>query len=165
MQTPNVFIAYEPRMLSLHCALAYLKSGDDAYGWFTGPRRDGTVASCYFLLERFYANAPDCYAAVDHADLHSAWLLDEARRHELARMQASFADEWLLNWEDPREVSLRAERLERLSRSHAVWTFYSPSFERPVLKHLARHWPLAYRLGAETALVAQRRRAETRARP
>lgn len=164
MRTPEVFVAYEPGG-GLRCALVYLRAGDDAYGWFTGPRVDATVASCYFVLERFYANAPDCYAAVDHADLHSAWLLDEQRRHELASIQERFANEWLLNWQEPREVSVRAERLERLSRSHAVWTFYSPGFERPVLKHLARHWPLAYRLGAEAAVAAQRRRAVTRARP
>jgi hypothetical protein len=165
MQTPNVFIAYEPRVVSLRCALAYLKSGDDAYGWFSGPRDDGSVASSFFLLERFYANAPDAYAAVDQSDLHSAWLLDEARRHELAQMQERFAREWLLNWQDPREVSVRAERLEKLSRAHTPWTYYSPGFEHAVLKHLARHWPLAYRPGAEAAAAAHKRRVSTRARP
>lgn len=154
MQAPNIFIAYEPG-IGLHCGLAYLRSGADAYGWFTGLRRGGGVASCYFLLERFYANAPDCYEAVDDADLHSAWALDEARRHELARMQAQVNEEWL------REP----ERLERFSRAHRIWTFYSPGFERPVLKHLARHWPLAYRLGAGRVAEAQKRRLATRARP
>jgi hypothetical protein len=150
MQAPNVFIAYEPQA-GLQCALAYLRSGADAYGWFTGPRRDGGVASCYFLLEGFYANAPDCYEAVDQADLHSAWLLDEARRHELARMQARFSDEWLAKRPD--------------AAAPRAWTHFSPGFERPVLKHLARHWPLAYRLGAERAAAAQKRRIATRARP
>jgi hypothetical protein len=154
MQAPNIFIAYEPGV-GLHCALAYLRSGADAYGWFTGRLRNGRVASRYFLLERFYANAPDRYEAVHDAELHSAWTLDEARRHELARMQAQVSNEWL------REP----ERLERFSRAHRIWTFYSPGFERPVLKHLARHWPLAYRLGAESAAAAQRRRLATRARP
>lgn len=149
MQAPNLFIAHEPAV-GLRCAVAYLRSGEDAYGWFTGPRRDGTVASCYFLLERFFANAPDCYEAVDEGDLHSAWPLDEARRHELARMQASFAGEWLQD----------RERLDRLQR-----TWYSSGFERPVLKHLARHWPLAYRPGAEEAEAAHKRRLATRARP
>jgi hypothetical protein len=50
-----------------------------------------------FLLEHFYANAPDRYEAVDHPELHSAWLLGEERRHELAQMQERFANEWLLN--------------------------------------------------------------------
>jgi hypothetical protein len=85
----------------------------------------------------------------------TAWALDEARRHEFARMQARVSEEWL------REP----ECLERLSRAHRIWTFYSPGFERPVLKHLARHWPLAYRLGAESAAAAQKRRLATRARP
>ena len=163
MQAPSLFIAYEPRV-GLHCALVYLKSGDDAYGWFTGPRRDGTVASCYFVLERFYSNAPDCYSAVDYADLHSAWLLDEGHRHELAAIQERVANEWLLNWQDPREVSVRAERLEKFSRLHTPWTYCTRGFERPLLKHLLRHWPLAYRLGAE-AVAEQRRRVATRARP
>lgn len=164
MQTPNVFLAYEPRA-GLRCALAYLKSARDAYGWFTGPRRDASIASCYFLLEDFYANAPDRYDAVGEADLHSAWLLDEARRHELARLQERFAGEWLLNWQHPREMSLRAERLHRFSRLHPTWTYYSPGFEHAVLKHLARHWPLAFRPDMGQAAAAQKRRVATRARP
>jgi hypothetical protein len=163
MQTPSIFLAYEPRPGGLHCALAYFKSGGDAYGWFTGPRRDASVASCYFLLEDFYANAPGRYEAVDHADLHSAWLLDERRRHELAQMQERFANGWLLNWQEG-EVGVRAERLEKFSRLHAPWTFYSPGFARPVLKHLARQWPLAYRLDVERIAAAQKLRIATRAR-
>jgi hypothetical protein len=154
MHPPNIFIAYEPGA-GLHCALAYLKSGDDAYGWFTGLRRGGGVACCYFILERFYANAPDCYESVGEADLHSDWLLDEARRHELALMQARFAEEWLNE----------LERLDWSSREGRIWTLYSPGFERPVLKHLARHWTLAYRPGAEAGEAAHKRRVATRARP
>src|SRR5687768_8364984 len=83
MRTPNVFLAYAPRGPGLRSALAYLASECDVYGWFTGPRHDATVASAFFLIEDFYTNRPTRYEAVHHADLHSAWSLDEARRHEL----------------------------------------------------------------------------------
>lgn len=161
MQTPNIFIAYAPRGAGLRCALAYLTSERDAYGWFTGPRHDSTVASCYFLLEGLFSQAETRYEAVDAADLHSAWLLDEARRHELARMQETLAREWLFYRDDPRaaaeleayteaelaagELNLRFEQLAKLDKGQPNWTYYSPHFERTVLRHLAARWPLEYR--------------------
>lgn len=54
MRTPSIFIAYAPRGAGLRCALAYLSSGRDVYGWYTGPRDDVSFAACYFLLENFY---------------------------------------------------------------------------------------------------------------
>ncbi len=72
MQTPNVFIAYAPRGPGLRCATAYLTSGRDAYGWFTGPRLDLVAASSYFLLADFFTGSAARYEAVDEADLHSA---------------------------------------------------------------------------------------------
>jgi nucleotide-binding universal stress UspA family protein len=105
--------------------------------------------------------------AVDQADLHSAWSLDEARRHELARMQEAFAREWLFYRDDPRaaaelqayaeaelavgELNVRFERLARFSTLQPNWTWYSARFERPVLRHLARRWPLEYRFDFEPA--------------
>jgi hypothetical protein len=167
MRTPNVFIAYTPRGAGLRCAIAYLPAEHDAYGWFTGPRLDLKVASCFFLLEDLYTSRPTRYEAVDHAELHSAWSLGEARRHELAQMQEMFAREWLVYPEDPRaatehrayadaelamgEVGVRFERLARFSRQQATWTFYSPGFERTVLRHLAKRWPLEYEHGSEPA--------------
>jgi hypothetical protein len=176
MQTPNVFLAYAPRA-GLRCALAYLASERDAYGWFTGPRHDASIASCFFLLEDFYANRMTRYEAVEQGELHSGWLLDEARRQDLARMQEAFAGEWLVYRDDARaaaelqayaeaelaagEVNVRFKRLAKLSRLHPVWTYYSPRFERPVLKYLATHWPLEYRLHEEAAAVPRRRTARS----
>ena len=94
MPMPHVFLAYAPRGPGLRCALAYLASGRDVYGWFTGRRQDGSMASAFFLLEDLFAEAPARYEAVDEASLHSGWSLDEARRHELARMQELFTREW-----------------------------------------------------------------------
>jgi hypothetical protein len=169
MKTPNVFIAYAPRGAGLRCALAYLASARDVYGWYTGPRNDATFAAQYFVVEDFYTNRPARDAAVDHADLHSAWALDEARRHELARMQEAFAREWLVYRDDPRaaaelasyakaelaagEVNLRFERIAKLSTLQPNWTYYSPRVERAVLRHLAKRWPLEYRFDLEPALA------------
>ena len=162
MRTPNIFIAYAPHGAGLRCAIAYLASERDAYGWYTGPRDDTSVAARYFLLEDFYTNRPARDAAVDQAELHSAWALDEARRHELARMHELFVREWLFYPDDPRaaaefrsyaraelavgEVNLRFERISRLWILQPNWTYYSPRFERSVLRHLCRRWPLEYRL-------------------
>jgi hypothetical protein len=168
MHTPNIFFAYAPRGAGLRCALAYLASGKDIHGWFAGPRDDGAQSSMFFLSENFYASGATRYDAVDQRDLHSPWALDEARRHELARMQEAFAREWLFYREDPgaaaelqayREaelaaggpVNLRFARLAKLSTLQPNWTYYSPHFERPVLTHLAKRWPLEYRFDLEPA--------------
>lgn len=160
MKTPNAFLAYAPRGPGLRCALAYLAGGRDVYGWFTGLRADGSIASAYFLLDGFYASAPTRYDAVDHAELHSEWSLGEARRHELARTQEAFSREWLVYRDDPaaeRELQaydeaelgvgeplVRFERLSKFSTLQPNWTFYSPHFERSVLSSLAKRWPLDY---------------------
>jgi hypothetical protein len=171
MKTPNVFLAYAPRGAGLRCALAYLGAERDVYGWFTGPRADaGGVASQFFLIEDFYTNRPTRYEAVEQADLHSRWALDEARRHEAARLQDSFAREWLFYRDDPRaaaelaayreaelaagELNVRFERLSRFSTLQPNWTYYSPHFERGVLRHLARRWSLDYGADLEESPVS-----------
>lgn len=175
MQTPNVFLAYAPAGPGLACALAYLASQRDACGWFLGPSPDGETVRRYFLLEDFYSARATRYEAVPEADLHANWSLDEDRRHELARMQEAFVREWLVFRDDPRaaaelqayaeagyaagEVIPRFERLAKFYTAHPVWTYFSPHFEREVLRHLARHWPLEFRLHAELAAGPRRRRA------
>ena len=168
MHTPNVFLAYAPRGAGLRCAVAYLASGRDAYGWFTGPCLDLSVVSRYFLLEDLYTAAPARYEEVDQGELHSAWSLDEVRRHELARLQEAFAREWLCYRNDPRAaadfaayasaelaagaVSVRFARLDLFSKLQPNWTFYSSGFEHTVLRHLARRWPLEYAVDPEETL-------------
>ena len=154
MRDPEVFLASAPRGAGLRCAAASLKDGRDVYGWFTGLRADGTPASGYFLLEHFYANAPTRYEATE--DVHSAWSLDEARRHELARMQEAFSHEWLSYADEAEtraydaaelgvgEVNVRYAKLARFSKLQPTWTHYSPGFERAVLNALSKRWPLDY---------------------
>lgn len=160
MRDPEVFLAYAPRGPGLRCAVAYLASERDVYGWFTGLRDDASVASAYFLLEDFYTPRETRFEAVGETDLHSHWSLDEARRHELARMQEAFAREWLVYRGQPQaaadlqayadaelavgELNVRFERLPKFSTVQPNWTFYSPNFERPVLASLAKRWPLDY---------------------
>ena len=168
MRTPQIFIAYAPRGAGLRCALAYLVAERDVYGWYTGPRLEGTLAGEFFALEDFYSKHAARYSAVQVSDLHSNWALEEARRHELAQMQEAFVREWLVYRDDPRaavqleayaeaelaagEVMLRFERLAKLSTLQPTWTFYTPRFERSVLRHLAKRWPLEY--GADQAQAA-----------
>lgn len=174
MQTPNIFLAYAPRGAGLRCALAYLSSERDVYGWFTGPRHDASVASCYFLLEDLFTARQARYDVVDAAALHASWSLDEARRHELARLQEMFAREWLFYRDDPhsaaelaayqdaelaaRDVNLRFERLAKLDKGQPNWTYYTPQFERTVLRHLAGRWPLEYRPHVDERSFAERQR-------
>jgi hypothetical protein len=131
------------------------------YGWFTGPRADGGIAAQYFLAEDFHTTRPARDHFVDQRDLHAPWALDEARRHELARMQEAFGREWLFYRDDPRapaqlalyanaelaagEVNLHFERLAKLYTQQPNWTYYSPRFEHSVLRHLSKRWPLEYR--------------------
>ena len=131
MRTPQIFLAYAPRGIGLRCLIAYLESGRDVYGWYTGPREDALPASRYFLIENFHSTAQPVYDAVE--DVHSAWLLDEARRHELAQLEEAAVHEWL----EPIPVN-------KLSKLQPNWTFYSPGFERSVLRFLAKRWPLEY---------------------
>jgi len=163
MRTPRVFICYAPRA-GLRCALAYLAGERDAYGWFVG-RGEGGFESAYFVLEDFYTPSETRYVAVPESDLHTKWTRDEARCHELAELQEAFRREWLFYGSDEDaapelgeyarselasgEVNVRFERLNRLSKEQANWTYYSRDCEHAVLKFLGAHWPLDYRVEEE----------------
>ena len=163
MQTPHLTIAYAPRGPGLRCALAYLDAERDVYGWFTGPRPDLSLASVYFLFTDFFTPSPGAYDAVDETQLHSAWSLDEPRRHELAQLRELVAGEWLFYRNEPcaaaeleayreaelaapAELNVRFKRLRRFSTLQPNWTYYSPRFHGSVLRQLARRWPLEYSL-------------------
>ena len=162
MDTPRIFLCYAPRA-GLRCALAYLAGERDAYGWFIG-QGEGGVESAYFVLEDFYTRGETRYVAVPDSELHSRWTRDEARCHELARLQETFRSEWLF---DPSElgaelqlaryadgelatgdINVRFERLTRFSKEQANWTYYSRDCEHGVLECLGTHWPLDYRVEA-----------------
>jgi len=160
MSQPRVFLAYAPRGIGLRCALAYLASARDVYGWFTGPA-GGTRSSLYFVVEDLYTKGPARYVAAQTLDLHTGWILDEKRCHELAALQEAFVAEWLFYRTDPgsagelgayshaqlatNEVNVRYEKLGKFSKLQPNWTYYSKDFERPVLNFLAKRWPLEYR--------------------
>lgn len=159
--TPQIFIAYAPRRAGLRCALAYLEDTHDVYGWYAGPGDEPSVASRYFVLENFHANVRTRYEDVEQSDLHSGWSLSGSRRRDLAEMRDAFAREWLFYRSEPRateellaycaaelaagELNLRFDKLAKLSKLQPTWTYYSPRFERRVVRTLSRYWPLAYR--------------------
>lgn len=161
MRTPRIFVAYSPRA-GLRCAVAYLASGRDAYGWFTGPAEDG-VRSGYFVLEEYYTPLPTRRVIVEEDQLYGG-AIDDARCHELARLADFMEHEWLFHRGDPHaaaqlracaeaelavgEIAVRFERLNRLAKLHMPWTYYSPGFEQGVLECLAARWALDYRPAA-----------------
>lgn len=162
---PELLLAHAPRGEGLRCALVYLSAERDVYGWFTGPRKDASIASCYFLIEGYYTNRPIAYEAVAQGDLHAAWSLDEPRRHELARTQEAFVHEWLQDAEVPAGwagLQVRSDKLAKFSKLQATWTYYSPGFERGVLRFLAKRWPLDYHAEGRAASAPRRRAAGER---
>jgi len=160
MAPARVFIAYAPRRAGLRCALTYLSSPRDVYGWFTGPVNGGR-ASLYFVVEDLYSKGAPRYAAARTLELHSGWTLDQARSRELAALHEAFVGEWLFHRDDPDatgelgafahaqlatdELNVRYDKLGRFSKLQPNWTYYSKDFERPVLNFLAKRWPLEYR--------------------
>ena len=158
---PEVFLAYAPRGEGLRCALAYLSSDRDVYGWYGGPNGPDEIASLYFVLEDYHSPHEPRYAAAQGLELHSGWIMDEARTHELAALQEMFVAEWLFRRSDPGaqkeveaydraqlalgELNVRYEKLNKLSRQQPNWTYYSPGFEHGVLRVLSKRWPLLCR--------------------
>ena len=148
VRSPEIFLAHAPRGEGLRCALAYLCDQRDVYGWFTGPRRDATIASRFFLIVGYFTNQPIAYEEIDTGDLHSRWSLDEARRHDLARMQEAFVREWLQDREVPAGLcglQVRADMLTRFDAHQPNWTYCSRGLSRSVLRFLGKRWPLEYR--------------------
>lgn len=157
--TPQLFLAYAPRGIGLRCALFYFAAGDDLWGWFTGPRGVALVSD-YFRAAGFHAAGEPRYVSVDIAGLHLGWA-DPAICGELERLQDQFRRDWLFSRsmkDAPAElaayegaglasgeINLRYERLARLARSPADWTYSSADFEPAVLAWLAARWPLDYR--------------------
>lgn len=160
---PRVFIAYAPRA-GLRCALAYLGSANDVYGWYTGPDAAGALESRYFVLEGYYSAAPTRLLTAADSDLHSEWIDDEARCHELAELQDAFVHEWLFYRADAAsagdaaqyargelalgDANVKFARLARLSKLQPTWTYASREFEDGVLEFLAARWALDYGAGA-----------------
>ncbi len=170
---PRFYLANAPRGAGVAAALFYLADGEDVCGWFTGARNHG-CESMYFALEHYYAKEPTVFWRSMGDDVHGRWAagdsstvsgihcpVPESACHELERLQAEFADEWLFYADDPRaakeidafrqlgmpvgQVNVRSSQLGRFDRTQPTWTYASPGIDLNLIAYLARHWKLDYR--------------------
>jgi hypothetical protein len=175
---PRSFIAFTPFGVGLLCALVYFEKDRDIYGWWIGAR-DSEHQSAYFKLEDYFTRMPARFYAAEGADLYGGWRfdysaeqsivqeplrMDEDVAHELERVQDVFVSEWLFFGDTTdaaereaygrmkfpiRDVNIRVEGLNRLSKDEPVWIYRSHDFDTRVLEFLARYWPLDYGSYAE----------------
>jgi hypothetical protein len=173
--TPRSLIAYAPYGVGLMCALVYFERDADVYGWWIGARDSEYLSAYFRLEHlfsskptRFYASeGSDLYDGWKHlysareTKLDKPVPVEDAISHELERVQGMFVSEWLFFDNDPDiaaeraaydrynmplgTVNLRAHRLNRLDKHHAVWLYRSHDFQAAVLEYLQRFWPIDYR--------------------
>lgn len=173
--TPRSLIAYAPYGVGLMCALVYFERGDDAYGWWIGSRDAEYLTAYFKLEHffstkptRFYASdGADLYGgwkrlySARATELDKPVPVEDEVAHELERTQGTFVAEWLFFDDDSDiaaeraaydsynmplgQVNVRAERLNKLDKHHAVWLYRSHDFQAEVLEYLQRFWPLDYR--------------------
>jgi hypothetical protein len=173
--TPQSLIAYAPYGVGLQCALIYFQQGSDVYGWWIGARNSDYHSAYFKLESffttkptRFYASeGMDLYGgwrylySAREPALDKPVPVEDEASHELERVQDVFATEWLFFDTDPDiaaerkaydgynmplgHVNVRAERLGKLDKHHAVWLYRSHDFQADVLDYLQKFWPLDYR--------------------
>ena len=173
--TPRSLIAYAPYGVGVTCALFYLERGEDAYGWWIGARDSEYLSAYFKLEDffstkatRFFASeGSDLYGGWKHlysardTTLDKPVPVEDAVAHELERVQGMFVAEWLFFGNDPNiateraqydgynmplgPVNIRAERLNKLDKHHAIWLYRSHDFQANVLTYLQRFWPIDYR--------------------
>lgn len=172
MNMPRTFFAFAPRGAGLMCAVFYIESGNDVYGWWIG-YRDGHFPSAFFKLEGFFSTRTTVFLASDGSDLYGGWKADystgkqrkidpplpaeESVCHELERLQGEFAEEWLYSEGDEGEmlayrqqdlpvldINIKSKKLNKLDKSDVAWTYWSKEFDRDVLDYLTARWPLEY---------------------
>ena len=168
------YLAFTPRGAGVAAAGYYLVVDPSIYGWFTGARDHGLDAA-FFALEGYYSAAPTMYSRSREDDVHGPWVtgvgektteiespVPEAVRHELARLQSAFVDEWLFYADDPRAaeeieayhrldlpvqaVNVRTRELQRFDQTGPTWVYTSPGADLNVIAALAEHWTLDHRL-------------------
>lgn len=175
---PHFYLAYTPRGAGVAAATFHLAQGENVYGWFIGARNHGSSAA-FFALERYYSREPTIYWQSVEDDVHGPWKADvagtvtaaaggpvpEAIRHELARLQSEFADEWLFYPEDRRAereveayrklelpvetVNVQAGQFHRFDQSQPTWVYASPGIDLNLMAYLGDHWTLDHRLAPE----------------
>ncbi len=174
MAEPLVHLAYAPRGAGVLCALFHFAIGPDAYGWFTGAKGYGLLAS-YFMLEGWYSAREAVFLRSAENDAYGCWLVADTHAerpidppspvpddvlHELVAMQGAFAAEWLAYAADPafesvavqlRDrglvpalVNVRPDRLGKLAPGAAIWTHSSSGIDLGLVRFLARRWTLDY---------------------
>jgi hypothetical protein len=174
MKNPEIHLAYAPQGAGLECAMFYLRRDPHVYGWWIGARGVETAAAYFLLENYHTTGRYALYASrgsdlgggwqwelkPDRTVEIESLAVDSSVMHELQQVQDMFASEWLSfpgsarAEQDARayrtaelahgEVNLRFERLNKLDKGGAVWTYYSRGFEAGVLKYIERRWPLDY---------------------
>jgi len=172
MIMPRIFFAFAPMGAGLMCAVVYIESGNDVYGWWCG-YQDGHFPSAFFKLEDFFSTRTTAFFTTEGSDLYGGWKTDysigkperidpslpveEDMCHELDRLQGAFADEWLFPDGDEAEtdayrhhdlpvldINIKSRKLNKLDKGDVVWTYRSKEFDRDVLDYLTARWPLEY---------------------
>ena len=175
MTHTEAFLAYTPRGAGLACALMYLKSEPDVYGWWIG-RRGTEFHTAYFRLASFYTTGTSMYAS-EGSDLYGGWKVEltsgkpvsvdpplvvaQDISHALEQSQDAFCGEWLVLPGDKdleaqhrayaeaelawSEINFQFRKLNKFVKHEAVWTHYSNDFEAAIGQYVMRRWPLDYR--------------------
>ena len=97
------------------CAVFFLASRSNVYGWYTGSEQ-GTFPACYFMLEHFYSSLPTVFYRTTDNSPYAHWVKEsgetetllvdhspvpEVLMHELDRLQFIFITEWLFYPQEP----------------------------------------------------------------
>ena len=171
---PYFYLAFTPRGVGVVAATFYFVQAENVYGWFIGARNNGCAAG-FFALERYYSRETTIYWRSLEDDVHGEWEaavigavtaasgpVPEAIRHELARLQSAFADEWLFFPEYPgaegeieayrklelpvETVNIRPAQFHRFDQSQPTWIYASPGIDLNVIAYLGDHWMLDHRV-------------------
>lgn len=138
------------------CALSYIESDHDVYGWHLEAVRHRFTAE-YFMLEDYFANTKTLLYRSIEDDVYGAWIRDfppsenpihcplpEIARHTLEQMQFELIQEWLFFQDDPASaaevaayrsqnlplhiVNVKAKRLSRCNKHKNLLIYASPGF-------------------------------------
>jgi hypothetical protein len=145
------------------------------YGWYTGAQASEFPASFFMLERFYSRHATAFYrthVSDVYADwflefppieqqLDRPVPVPEAICHELEHLQFVFAQEWLFYRDDPQRgqevaiyhdtglpvqsVNIKSQRLNKLNKDAAVWTYSMQGFDLNVLDHLSGNWQLDYK--------------------
>jgi hypothetical protein len=165
---PKIHIRYLPEESGSVSAMFYIEHGIDVYGWYTHAE-NGRFSAAFFMLENFYADRSTALYRSIEDDVYGPWTVDfppidneircplpEPIRHELERIQSTFADEWLFFKNDPaasqdllayashrlaiHAVNVKPRKLNRLDKTSASWEHKTPAIDPNVMDFVQKHW-------------------------